>query len=184
MTTLDINHGKVFWITGFSGAGKTTVAKLLVAELSKNGLPVAFLDGDELREILRVNQVSNFEYNRDERISLSRSYSSLALLLANQGLTVVVATISLFKEVHRWNRENIQNYFEVFLDVPLEVRKARDPKGIYNRYTIGLERNVAGLDLDADVPNSPNCKLGYVEGMSAKDQMDEIISEAKKVGLV
>ncbi len=184
MRNLDLNKGLVIWITGFSGAGKTTISKLLISELKEEGFPVVFLDGDELREVLSANRDSQFEYDRNERMILSRSYSSLAKLLAAQGLIVVVSTISLYKEIHQSNRDNIPNYFEVFIDVPLEVRQSRDPKGIYNRYSRGLEHNVAGLDLNADIPEFPNLRIEYADGASARDQMLEIKDSLKKVGLI
>jgi cytidine diphosphoramidate kinase len=184
MHNLESKKGLVIWITGYSGAGKTTIAKLLTSELNKHDLPIAYLDGDELREILITNQNAPSGYDRNERLSLSRRYSSLAKLLTDQGLIVVVATISLYKEIHQWNRTNLENYYEVFLDVPLEIRQARDPKGIYNRYARGLERNVAGLDLEADVPNSPDLTIRYREGISPENQMFEIINGMKKVGLI
>ena len=65
---------------------------------------------------------------------------------------VVIATISLFKEIHSWNRQNLPGYIEVFLKVPLSELRRRDPKGIYQEFHLGKVKNVSGLDLPIDEP--------------------------------
>ncbi|GAB6057110.1 adenylyl-sulfate kinase [Desulfonatronum parangueonense] len=119
------NPGRVIWITGLSGAGKTTLAKTLLPHLPS---PAVLLDGDELRSALGM---AGTGFDRDSRLNLALSYARLARLLAVQGLTVVVATISLFHSVHDWNRANQPNYLEVWLDVPEAECRRRDPKGLY-----------------------------------------------------
>ena len=103
--------GRVFWITGLSGAGKSTLARALQARLPQSIL----LDGDELRAVLGAT-ASGFD--RQSRLELARTYARLCGLLAGQGHTVIMATISLFHEIHAWNRENLPGYREIFLDVP------------------------------------------------------------------
>ena len=74
----------------------------------------------------------------------------------SQGSTVIVSVIGLFKELHEFNRLNIENYIEVFLDVPIDELKRRDPKGLYSRYYQGAVKNVAGLDLQVDLAEQPH----------------------------
>ncbi len=136
---------KCYWITGLSATGKTTLSKLLVDSFRASGKVVVHLDGDELRQVL-----SDEAYTREERIALGMRYSRLCRLLINQGIDVVISVIGLFKELHRWNKENIPNYIEIFIDTPLEELKKRDPKDIYKRFTSGKIKNVAGLDLKVD----------------------------------
>ncbi len=81
-------------------------------------------------------------------------YAHLCHVIATQGLTVVIATISLFREVHAWNRQYLPGYFEVYLKIPLEELRRRDPKGIYRRFDAGELANVAGLDLPIDEPQA------------------------------
>ena len=116
----------VIWITGLSGAGKTTLAKELVSQLATENKEPILLDGDQLREIFfdSSNQAIS-AHDRSSRLALALKYSGLARLLSEQGFWVIVATISLFKEVHDWNRKNFKNYYEVFLDTPIEeLRKS------------------------------------------------------------
>lgn len=155
---LNKNSGQVIWITGLSGAGKSTLANIVANKLRACGSHVIVLDGDELREVISSTHES---YNRDDRLLLALKYSQLCQMLSKQGITVVIATISLFKEVFTWNRNNIQNYFEVYLKVPISELKRRDPKGIYRKFDEGLLANVAGLDLAIDEPLAPDLVIEF-----------------------
>jgi len=152
---------KTIWITGLSGSGKSTIGAEVVKELRARGKCVVYLDGDDLRNVFNVDHSKDVSHNKNSRLSLSRQYSNLCLALSKQGLIVVIATISMFKEVHKWNRENLPNYFEVYLKVPLSILKDRDPKGIYSRYSEGKIKNVAGMDLSVDEPYAPDLVFKY-----------------------
>ncbi len=152
---------KTIWITGLSGSGKSTIGAEVVKELRAKGKCVVYLDGDDLRDVFNVDHSKDTSHNKNSRLSLSRQYSNLCLALSKQELIVVIATISMFKEIHEWNRENLPNYFEVYLKVPLRILKDRDPKGIYSRYSEGRIKNVAGIDLPVDEPVNPDLVFDY-----------------------
>ena len=147
----DIKAGYCYWITGLSAAGKTTIANSLANQIRQGGQTVVVLDGDVMRSIL-----DSTAYSRKERLLIGFKYSKLARMLVSQGSTVIVSVIGLFKELHEFNRLNIENYIEVFLDVPIDELKRRDPKGLYSRYYQGAVKNVAGLDLQVDLPEQPH----------------------------
>lgn len=142
----------MIWITGLSGAGKTTLASAVVSRLRADGRPVVQLDGDELRDVLGAVASNVQNHGREARLALAMKYSHLCRLIASQGITVVIATISLFRETHQWNRQNLPGYFEVYLRVPIDELRRRDPKGIYRRFDTGEQSNVAGLDIAFDEP--------------------------------
>jgi adenylylsulfate kinase len=119
--------GLVFWITGLSGAGKTTVARELSSQLRAAGRPVILLDGDALRTAIS----EGLAHSPGDRQRSAMRNARLCRLLAGQGLDVVCASISLFHDVQRWNRENIPGYREIYLRVPIEELRRRDGKGIY-----------------------------------------------------
>lgn len=144
--------GRVVWVTGLSGAGKSSLATAYASQIRGMGETVVVLDGDELRDVLCVPGAQPDQYSRDFRLGLAMRYARLAKMLSSQGLTVVVATISMFAEVYSWNRKNFETYFEVYLKTPLDVLKDRDPKSLYARFDQGLVRDVAGLDLPIDEP--------------------------------
>jgi len=146
--------GRIIWITGLSGAGKSTLAHEVVAKLRESGEAVVMLDGDELREVFGAVAANAQNHGREGRLALAMQYAHLCRVIAAQGLTVVIATISLFREVHAWNRTNLPGYFEVYLKVPVEELRRRDPKGIYRRFDAGELTHVAGLDLAIDEPDA------------------------------
>lgn len=152
---------KVIWITGLSGAGKSTLAYEIVAPLRAAGEAVVMLDGDELREVFGAVATNADNHGREGRLALAMQYAHLCRVIAAQGLTVVIATISLFREVHAWNRAHLPGYFEVYLKVPVDELRRRDPKGIYRRFDAGELTHVAGLDLSIDEPEAADWAVEF-----------------------
>lgn len=170
---------QVIWITGLSGSGKTSLAQELAKLLRSLGEHLVILDGDELREIFTLDASDEKQFSRQTRLKLAMHYANLCKLISSQGVSVVIATISLFKEVHAWNRLNFPNYFEVYLNVPLEVLKDRDPKGIYRRFDLGQELGVVGLDIDFDIPNNPELELKYHPDHTPRKIADFLLRKIK-----
>ena len=158
------NLGKVIWITGLSGSGKTTISAEISDKLIKKNLNVITLDGDKLREIFATNSLDDRNFNKSSRIELARKYSKLCKIIADQGYIVVIATISMFNEIHNWNRANLPGYFEIYMNIPLKVLFERDPKGLYKKYSKGKIKNIAGLDLEVDEPKHPDFVVMNYEG--------------------
>jgi cytidine diphosphoramidate kinase len=161
---MTINQSKqagVIWITGLSGAGKTTIAAIVVEELRSEGLLVVLLDGDQMREVFNSTASSSANHSREARTSLAFQYARLCNLIASQGVIVVIATISLFKEVHEWNRKNTPTYFEAYLKVPIAELRKRDPKEIYSKFDAGLLTDIAGLDVKIDEPENPDWQYDF-----------------------
>ncbi len=144
------NCGTCYWITGLSASGKTTLSSALAAQFRAKSVPVVVLDGDVMRGLFVEHA-----YAREDRVNLAYKYSSLAQMITNQGIHVIVAVIGLFSEIHKWNRSRIRIYREVFLDVPKEELVRRDPKGIYKKFRDGELSNVVGFDIEVDFPATP-----------------------------
>lgn len=175
-----ISQGLVCWITGLSGAGKSTLSEELVRRLRGGGQSFVYLDGDGLRAIFGAVSANDKNHGREGRLALALQYSRLCNMLSKQGFNVIIATISLFKEVHQWNRENISNYYEVFLDVPVEELRRRDPKGIYKKFDLGTLSNVAGLDLEIDVPKKADLTINFEPSFTVSKMADELIKQLRK----
>jgi cytidine diphosphoramidate kinase len=145
-------EGALLWITGLSGAGKTTIAKLVTQSLRRNDRPVVHLDGDQLRPIFNASQA----HRPEDRKTLANNYSALAKLLVEQDIDVVLSTISMFSSVRKNNRETIRRYFEIYLNVPLDILIERDQKYLYTKALKGEIDNVLGVDLPYDEPMNSN----------------------------
>ncbi len=147
----------VFWITGLSAAGKTTVGRALADRLWALGRPVLYLDGDVLRGIFPGGD----RYSRADRLDLAHRYARLCQEAASQGIDVVCATISMFDAVRAWNRNHIPGYCEVYLRVPVEELKRRDTKNVYQSAT-----DVVGLDLAPELPKTPDIVIDNFADMT------------------
>jgi len=143
---------KLYWLTGYSGAGKTTVGKELYKILKEENNATVFLDGDEMRKVFG----DDLGYTKEDRYKAAMRYAKLCNFLTSQGLDVVCCTVSMFNAVRDWNRENTKNYIEVYLKVPQEVLQERDQKGMYSGQQQGTTNNVVGVDLVMEEPQNPN----------------------------
>ena len=178
MLTREQENGRVIWITGLSGAGKTTIAQEVVGRIRGEGRCCVQLDGDKLRWAIGD---PNAGHDRRGRILNAYRICRLARMLAEDGHLVVVSTMSLFHEIHEWNRQNLPGYLEVYIQVDLAVLKERDPKGIYQAGHRGADNNVVGLNLDPEEPQQPHLVVnnnGHREDLGELAEL--ILDRAKK----
>jgi len=184
-----VSNGRVYWITGLSGAGKTTVGQELWRRLRAAGRSAIFLDGDALREVI----AEDLGHNTANRRKSAMRNARLCRMLCSQGTDVVCPTISLFHEVHRWNRENIPGYQEIYLRVPMDELQRRDSKGIYAAAHRGDLRDVVGLDVVAELPEAPDLTLdnfGSLDSAAAVERiwrecvMRDAVRVARAVGVL
>ena len=144
------DQGTVYFFTGLSGAGKTTIGGLFYQRLKATKPNVVLLDGDEIR----VAFGEDVGYTNDERLRWAGRIFRVCKLLSAQGIDVVVCSIAMYESVRRWNRENIPNYKEIYIKVSKNTLMQRNQKGLY---TAG--KNVVGIDLPFDEPKSPDIVL-------------------------
>ena len=146
----------VIWFTGLSGAGKSTLAEALESSLQAAGRHTYLLDGDRLR--LGLNRDLGFsEQERQENI---RRAGEVAALMADAGLIVLAAFISPFRADRDAVRQLLPGRFvEIFIDTPLQVCEARDPKGLYRRARAGLIQNFTGLDSPFEAPQAAELRF-------------------------
>ena len=165
--------GRVFWITGLSAAGKTSIGRALSSQLRASGCQVIFLDGDTLRAVS-----NDLGYSAEHRRAAAMRNGMLCRMLAEQGFDVVCSTISLFHDVQRWNRENIPRYNEIFVRVPLEELKRRDTKGVYTAAANGQAPNIVGLDIPAESPETPDLILDNDASLKPEEAVRRILDQA------
>jgi len=169
----------VIWVIGLSGSGKTTLGRLICNLLKQEAPNTVLVDGDEIRGMFQHN--NDNAYTIEERYKNAERICRLCAWLDRQGINVVCCILSLFEKSRQWNRQTYSKYFEVYIDVPMEVLKKRDIKGLYSRTSQGKAKNVAGVDISFAPPQKPD----YVFDNS-KDNADlekiafDILTKAKK----
>jgi len=151
----------VIWLTGLSGAGKSTIANALELELSRKGRHTYLLDGDNVRLGL-CNDLGFGDSDREENI---RRISEVAKLFLDAGLIVITAFISPFLRDRDLARSVIgsENFIEVHIDTPLAECERRDPKGLYEKARQGLIKNFTGIDSAYEAPPNPTLKINTLE---------------------
>ena len=142
----------IVWIIGLAGAGKTVIGKELHGIWKEQDKATVFLDGDHVREIMGNDLGHTLE---DRRVNAWR-ICRLCRYFDQQGINVVCSILSLFAEHRAWNRETYSDYFEIFVDVPMDVLAARDQKGLYSGAKAGKIRNVVGFDIAFTPPSHPD----------------------------
>ncbi|WP_280463187.1 adenylyl-sulfate kinase [Nocardia carnea] len=145
----------IIWLIGMSGAGKTTIGRLLHSELHAANPATVYLDGDLLREVWGEKTGHDIASRAVNAGRISR----LCAMLDRQGFDVVAAVLSIFPEWQAWNRQMFSSYFEVFLDAPMDVLRARDTKGLYAAAAAGTEKDVVGVDIEFPRPPAPDLVL-------------------------
>ena len=147
----------VLWLTGLSGAGKSTVANLVEKQLADRGRHTYVLDGDNVRHGLN----KDLGFTDADRVENVRRVAETARLMVDAGLIVIVSLISPFRSERRMARELFEagEFIEVFVDTPLEVCEARDPKGLYKKARAGMIKNFTGIDSDYEPPDAAELRL-------------------------
>ena len=151
----------VLWFTGLSGAGKSTVANRVEQKLYAMGKRTYLLDGDNVRHGL-TKDLGFTDYDRVENI---RRVAEVAKLMVDAGLIVITAFISPFKAEREMARELLGEgeFIEIFVNTPLDVCEARDPKGLYNKARTGELKNFTGIDSAYESPTNADIVLNNAD---------------------
>ncbi|MEY2831746.1 MAG: hypothetical protein RLZZ574_1004 [Cyanobacteriota bacterium] len=170
-------QGVVVWFTGFSGAGKSTIAEALAQKLQFEGYQLEVLDGDEIRE----NLTKDLGFSKEDRDTNIRRIGFVAKLLARNGVIVLVPVISPYRAIREEMRANIDNFLEVFVNAPISVCEERDVKGLYKQVRAGKIRQFTGIDDPYEPPTHPEveCRTDLED---VSESVAKILTQLKKQG--
>jgi adenylyl-sulfate kinase len=172
-------QGFVIWMTGLSGAGKTTIALILERELKARGIKVERLDGDVVRESLTADLGFTAE---DRRKNIER-VAFVARLLSRNEVGCICSFISPYQTVRDHVRANTTNFIETFIDAPLDVVIARDVKGLYKKAIAGEIPNFTGISDPFEAPAQPDIHVRTDQG-TPEESAALITSYLEKRGLI
>ncbi len=147
----------VIWLTGLSGAGKTTIAEALDDMILKKGYFTKHFDGDEIRKGIN----SDLTYSDEDRHENIRRIAEISKLFLDSGLIVICSFISPTSEMRRMARSIIgdKRFIEVYINAPIEVCEQRDPKGLYKMARAGLLKQFTGIDSPYEPPEKPDVEI-------------------------
>ena len=171
----------VLWFTGFSGSGKSTVANLVEKRLHAIGRHTYILDGDNVRHGLN----KDLGFTDADRVENIRRVAEVTKLMVDAGLIVLVSFISPFRSERRLARELMQpgEFFEVFVDTPLEEAEKRDPKGLYKKARRGELKNFTGIDSPYEPPEHAEIHLRTAL-VSPEQAAEEILTKLRDAGML
>jgi bifunctional enzyme CysN/CysC len=171
----------LIWLTGLSGAGKSTIANLIEQRLHCEGRHTYLLDGDNLRHGLN----KDLGFTAADRVENIRRVAEVSRLLVDAGLIVIASFISPFRAERRMARELLDEgeFIEVFVDTPIEVAEQRDPKHLYAKARRGELKNFTGIDSPYECPETPEIHIDTT-AMTAEEGAEHVLAELFRRGIV
>ena len=172
-----MEKGLILWFTGLSGAGKTTISKVVAEKLKQRGQKVEILDGD----IVRENLSKGLTFSKEDRDINIRRIGFVAHLLSRNGVVAITAAISPYKAIRNEIREMYDNFIEVYINAPLEVCEQRDVKGLYAKARSGEIKNFTGIEDPYEPPDNPEITC-CTDQESLDESVAHVISSLEKLG--
>jgi len=162
----------VYWFTGLSGAGKTTLSQQVESRLVAMGKACYLLDGD----IMRSGMCKDLGFSTQDRTENLRRVAEVAKILLDSGIICLAAFISPLKTDREMVRQiiGVENYHEIFVYCPLEVCEQRDPKGLYRLARQGIIKDFTGISAAYDEPDNPGLRVDSTS-LSVGEASDRII---------
>lgn len=166
----------LIWLTGLSGAGKTTIAKAMIEKLKADGHAVMLLDGDEIRDIFKNNG-----FTKEDRIKHNQDVGKMAVYLQSQNIIPIISLISPYAEARDYVRSISKDFTEVYVATPLHACESRDVKGLYKKVRAGEIKDFTGIHDTApyEVPKNPELIIQTV-GLSIDACVNKILNHIKK----
>lgn len=175
-----IDHpGFVLWMTGLSGAGKTTLAVALEEVLKARGMRIERLDGDTVREGL----TKDLGFSKEDRDKNIERVTFVAKLLSRNNVGVIASFISPYAAMREHVKKETTNFIETYIDAPLEVVEGRDVKGWYAKARAGLVKNFTGIDDPFEAPDTPDLHVRTDHG-TQEECLAQIIQYLESRGFV
>lgn len=173
------HKGFTLWFTGLSGAGKTTVSRVIEQELRDRGMKVEVLDGDVIRE----NLSKGLGFSKEDRDTNIRRIGWVCEVLSRNGVVAIAAAISPYAEIRDEIRGKVENFVEVYAECPIPVLAERDVKGLYKKALAGEIKNFTGVSDPYEAPT--NAEVTYhSDKETVQESAQKILTKLEELGLV
>ncbi len=141
------NKGILFWITGYSGSGKTKISNKIKTFIEKKFGKTIVLSGDNFRQKFKINS-----YDKKSRIKLGIQYTNFLKIILNQKINIIFTVVGLYDQIRKYNLKKIDNYIEIFIDAKIKDIKMNSKKIHYKK----KQKNILGIDLKPELPKKPD----------------------------
>jgi adenylylsulfate kinase-like enzyme len=168
------NVGILFWITGLSGSGKSTIAKKIFFKIKKKYGPTVVVHGDDLRRIFRLKG-----YSKNERLSVGKQYIDFIELIIEQKINVIFSVVGLFNELRKENNKRFRNYVEIFIKTNIKKIIENNKKNkVYKQ-----KKNIWGLDISPEFPKKPNITIKNDFKKNISDLSNELLKKIDNLNI-
>ncbi|MBD2211245.1 adenylyl-sulfate kinase [Calothrix sp. FACHB-156] len=172
-------QGAILWLTGLSGAGKTTIAHGVAQELQVSNYQVELLDGD----IVRTHLSQGLGFSKQDRDTNVRRIGFVANLLSRHGIIAIVAAISPYREVREELKQTTTNFIEIYVQAPLAVCESRDVKGLYAKARAGEIKHFTGISDPYEAPINPDI-ICQTDNFTVSECVNQVLHYLERQGLM
>ncbi len=144
--------GMVFWITGLSGSGKSTISESIKSNIIKMFGPTLLFHGDDLRSILKLNK-----FDKTSRLKNGEKFCRLIKYISEQNVNVIISLVGMHHSLREWNKKNLKKYIEIYIKSDLKKIINLGEKKVYNNYR--KKKNIVGISIKPDLPKKPDITL-------------------------
>ena len=167
------NKGILFWVTGLSGSGKTTISKKIKKDIVKFYGPSMLVSGDDLRKIFKFNK-----YTANERKVLGKYYSNFAKFITNQKINLIFAVVGMRDSTRYWNKKNIDNYLEIYIKTNIKTIIKANKKKIYHKKNSG---DIVGINIKPELPKKADITINNNFKKSTDILSKELVSKIRAI---
>ena len=165
--------GILFWVTGLSGSGKTTISKKIKKDIIKFYGPTLLVSGDDIRKIFKFNK-----YTLQERQTLAKKFCNFAKFITDQKINLIFAVVGMMDFPRMWNKKNVDNYLEIYIKANIKSIIKTNKKKIYHKKNSG---DIVGINIKPELPKKPDIIINNDFKKSTNILSKELVSKIRTI---
>ena len=165
------NKGTLFWITGLSGSGKTTIAKKIKNSIEKKYGPTLLINGDDLRKFFLLKG-----FSKNNRLENAYKFSKLFKLITNQNINIIFATVGMMQKIRNIFKNAVKNFFIIYIKSDVKIIKKKKQKKMYFKF----KENIVGMDIKPEFPKNPDIMIRNYLNRDINNIAKELILKISK----